>query len=62
MKKIVYKRFESLEEPTVVLSTRSQEHLGSLSNVDPSSISYKKNLNAATVFSFKIYKPMAGKV
>ena len=61
MKKIVYKRFESLEEPTVVLSTRSQEHLGSLSNVDPSSISYKKNLNAANEFSFKIYKTMDGK-
>ncbi len=61
MKKIVYKRFESLEEPTVVLSTRSQEHLGSLSNIDSSSISYKKNLNAANEFSFKIYKTMEGK-
>ena len=61
MKKIVYKRFESLEEPTVVLSTRSQEHLGSLSNIDSSSISYKKNLNAANEFSFKIYKTMDGK-
>ncbi len=61
MKKIVYKRFDSLEEPTVVLSTRSQEHLGSLSNVDSSSITYKKNLNAANEFSFKIYKTMDGK-
>lgn len=58
MKKIIYKRFESLEEPTIVLSTRSYEHLGSLSNVDPSSITYKKNLNAANEFSFKIYKTM----
>ena len=61
MKKIVYKRFESLEEPTIVLSTRSQEHLGSLSNVDSSSITYKKNLNAANEFSFKIYKTVDGK-
>ena len=43
---------------TVVLSTRSHEHLGALGNVDTDSITYTANLNSADELSFKIYKTL----
>lgn len=46
---------------TVVLSTRSYEHLGALGNVDTDSISYTANLNSADELSFKIYKTLDGR-
>lgn len=43
---------------TVVLSTRSYEHLGALGNVDTDSVTYTANLNSADELSFQIYQTL----
>lgn len=56
----ILQKLNITESPTVVLATRDLTHLGALANVERSSISYKKNLNAADDFSFKVYKTVDG--
>lgn len=46
---------------TILLATRSHEHLGALENIDSSSIIYRANLNSADELSFKLYKELDGK-
>ncbi len=43
---------------TIVLSTRSHEHLGALTNVDSSGITYNASLNSPNELSFKVYKTL----
>ncbi len=43
---------------TIVLSTRSYEHLGALTNVDSSGITYNASLNSPNELSFKVYKTL----
>lgn len=56
----ILQKLNITESPTVVLATRDLTHLGALANVERSSISYKRNLNAADDFSFKVYKTVDG--
>lgn len=46
---------------TILLATRSQEHLGALENIDTASIVYHANLNSADELSFRLYKVLDGR-
>ena len=48
--------FNEVEIPVIVLSTRWHKHLGTIENVDKSTISFGAKLNAADEFSFDVYK------
>lgn len=50
----------NIRDWTIVVSTKSYEHLGILSNVDPSSISFVSNFNSADELSFDVYKYLDG--
>ena len=43
----ILQKLNITESPVIVLATRDFTHLGALANVERSSISYKRNLNAA---------------
>ena len=56
----ILQKLNLTESPVIVLATRDFTHLGALANVERSSISYKRNLNAADDLSFKVYKTVDG--
>lgn len=58
MNKLLLDKNYNMADFTIVLSTRSYEHLGALGNVDISSMSYHANLNSADELSFKVYKTL----
>lgn len=60
MNKMIFDENYNMIDFTIVLSTRSYEHLGALTNVDNSGITYNASLNSANELSFKAYKTMNG--
>ena len=56
MHKFSYNKFNELENPTVVLSTKYHKHLGTLTNVDISTIECNFNMASAQEISFDLYR------
>lgn len=54
--KFTYDMFESMEAPTIVLSTRWHRRLGVISTVPKDSINMKYNMSTAQEISFDVYK------
>lgn len=61
MNKFTYNMFNTIEQPTLVLSTANHEHLGVLTNVDPESVSFTFNMNGSQEGSFSVNKFTDGK-
>ena len=56
MHKFSYNKFNELENPTVVLSTKYHKHLGILTNIDISTIECNFNMASAQEISFDLYR------
>lgn len=52
--------FHELEMPIVVLSTKYHKHLGTIENIDPSSMEVLFRMNAAQEIYFNVYKELDG--
>ena len=56
MHKFSYNKFNELENPTIVLSTKYHKHLGTLTNVEIPSVECNFNMASAQEVSFTLYK------
>lgn len=60
MKKIQYDKFGQQDPPIFILSTVWHHHLGTITNIDSSTINEKWNMNSADEISFDVYKNVDG--
>ena len=61
MSKFKTNMFNELEVPTIILSTKYHKHLGTITNIDSTSINSIFNMNSCQELSFDIYKELDGK-
>lgn len=60
MKKMTYNKFNTIEVPTLILSSVAHKHYGVINNVDVSTISANFNMNSAQELSFEVKKIVNG--
>lgn len=60
MPKFKQNMFHELEIPIIILSTRYHKHLGTIENINTSSINCDFNMNSCQEISFEVYKELNG--